>query len=227
MRRTRLNTSSLLVFASLLLFLSAHGAAQAQSGRRLPKGSGTAIPAATPAETEQAPPAQPKTPAQPQVSLLIVSDISQSLYFAIPLPERIQTWVAKRLRDSSALAVMEGERANRSEAIKRAKASKDTIVIFLRVDESSATLIARPGRPTIDGMSIGYFVIAPVTGKTQSSGVVYVNQNTSTIGIGRGRTVPLCYPGVRGNDLLLLEASLEVASRIMSALNVPAPPVCP
>jgi hypothetical protein len=227
MRRTRPFPSSLLIFASLLLFLSVQGAALAQSGRRAPKGSGTATPAPTPTQTEQTPPVQAKAPAQPQISLLVVSDISQTLYLAIPFPERVQTWVAKRLRDSSALAVMEGERANRSEAIKRAKASTDTFVIFLRVDESNATLIARPGRPNVGGISIGYFIIAPVTGKTQSSGVVYVNERSTSIGIGRGRSVPLCFPGVRGNDLLLLEASLEVASRIISALDVPAPPLCP
>jgi hypothetical protein len=219
-------TSSLLVFASLLLFLSAQGVAQAQSGRRTPKGSGT-TPTPTPEQTGQAPSAKAKTPAQTQISMMVVSDISQTLYLVLPFPERVQTWVAKRLRDSSALAVIEGERANRSEAIKRAKASTDTFVVFLRVDESNATLISRPGPPNLSGVSIGYFVIAPVTGKTQSSGVVYVNERSTGIGIGRGRTLPLCYPGVRGNDLLILEASLEVASRIMSALDIPAPPVCP
>jgi hypothetical protein len=220
----RLETLSLLAVAFLLVFLAA---AQAQSGRRNPKGSVSPTPQPTPEQTEPAPPAQAKTPAQPQISLLVLSDISQSLYLSVPFPEKVQTWVAKRLRDSSALAVMEGESANRSEAIKRAKASKDTFIIFIRIDESgNSPAVSRTGRASLDDVSISYSVLAPVTGKAQSSGVVYMNQGSSIIGIGRGRTLPVCYPGVRGNDLLLLQASLEVASRIMSALNVPSPPLC-
>lgn len=222
MRRMRLGTSSILVVAFLLVFLAA---AQAQSGRRTPKGS--ASPAPTPAQPEQPPTPQVKTPAQPQISLLVVSDISMTTYLSIPFPEKAQTWVANRLRDSSALSVMEGESANRSEAIKKAKASRDTFVIFLKVDENgNRPSVSRTGQANLDDVSIGYSVIAPATGKTQSSGVVYLNQRSSIIGIGRGRTLPICYPGVRGNDLILLQASLEVASRIMSALNVQAPPVC-
>jgi hypothetical protein len=221
MRRMRLGTSSIMVVAFLLVFLVA---AQAQSGRRAPKGS--ISPSPTPAP-EQTPTPQPKTPVQPQISVLVVSDISMNLYLSIPFPERVQTWVAKRLRDSSALSVMEGESANRSEAVKKAKASKDTFVIYLKVDETgNSPAISRTGQPNLDGVSIGYAVLAPVTGKAQASGVVYLNQRSSIIGIGRGRTVPICYPGVRGNDLLVLQASLEVANRIMSALSVQAPPVC-
>jgi hypothetical protein len=222
----RVKSSSLPAVAFLLVFLMAQGAVEAQSGRRNPKGSPS--PPAPPTQTEQAPPTpQARIPAQPQIPLLVLIDVSQNLYFAIPLPERVQTWVANRLRESSALSVMEGDGANRSEAIKRAKASKETFVIFLQLEESAASpVISRQGRPNLDDVRIGYTIFAPVTGKAQSSGVFYMNQESSIIGIGRGRTLPVCYPGVRGNDLLLLKGSLEVASRIMSALNVTAPPVC-
>jgi hypothetical protein len=225
MRRMRVNTSWPLVAVFLLLFpVAMPCAAFAQSGRRAPKGS-PAPPPPTPAQTETTPPVQAKSPAQPQISIIVVSDISQSLYLSIPFPEKVQTWVAKRLRDSASLAVIEGERANRSEAVKRAKASTDTFVIFLRVDETGNNT-ANSGRANIDDVSIGYYVFAPVTGKSQSSGMVYLNQRSTIIGIGRTGVPPSCYPGVRGNDLYLLQASLEVANRIMSVLHVAASPPC-
>jgi hypothetical protein len=156
--------------------------------------------------------------------VLVISDISQNTYLSIPFPERAHTWVVKRLRDSSSLAVLEGERATRGEAVKKAKASKDTFIVFLRVDETAPP---RPGNADRNDVAISYYVYAPVTGKSQSSGVVYVNQRGTLTGLGRIRTAPICYPGVRGsNDLLLLDASLEVAGRIFSVLNVPNPPLC-
>jgi hypothetical protein len=225
MRRMRLNTSWPLLAVSLLLVLvTTPYSAFAQSGRRTPKGSPSPPP---PAPTETTTPApQPKTPTQPLINVLVVSDISQSIYLSIPFPEKVQTWVAKRLRDAASLSVLEGEAANRSEAVKRAKASTDTFVVFLRVDETGNNNTIGNGRSNIDDVSIGYTVFAPVTGKSQSSGVVYLNQRSTIIGIGRTGIPPSCYPGVRGNDLYMLQASLEVASRIMSALHVSASPPC-
>src|SRR4051812_18317965 len=126
---------TVLVVASLLVFVAGH-AAKAQSGRRAPKVTSPSAPAPTPTpETEQATPAQAKTPAQPQISLLILSNISSDIYLSIPAPDRIQRWVAKRLRDASALAVAEGESVSRKEAIDRAKAAKEGFIIYLQFDQ--------------------------------------------------------------------------------------------
>lgn len=220
MLRLRANSSSLLVMAAFMLLLLAYGAAPAQSGRRLPKGSAPPVPQATPQEQTR----QTKTPAQPQISLLIMGNIEQSVHLLVPLPDRVLSWVTKRLRDAPALSPMEGDRANRSEAIKRAKATKDGFIIYLKVDETGySPMIPGTRRLSWDNVSISYSVLAPDSGKALSSGVVYLGQVKS---MGRVGNLPLCYPGVRGNDLLLLQASLEVAERIMSALNVPAPPDC-
>lgn len=225
MRRMRPLTSWLLVAVSILLLLvTAPSVSFAQSGRRNPKGSPSPPP---PPPAEPVPTPQAKTPAQPEIKVIVISDIAQTLYLSIPFPERVQTWIAKRLRDATALSVMEGERANRSEAVKRAKASTDTFVIFIRVDETgNSNTVRSNGRANIEDVSISYSVLAPVTGKAQSSGVVYLNQRSTIIGIGRTGIPPSCYPGVRGNDLYMLQASLEVASRIMSVLHVSAPPPC-
>ncbi|HYO92241.1 MAG TPA: hypothetical protein VEQ40_11420 [Pyrinomonadaceae bacterium] len=222
MRRTRLETSWLLVVASLLLFLTAH-TVHGQSGRRAAKPASPSVPAPTP---QPEPTAQPKTPTQPQISLLILSDISQYINFSILSPERITRWVGKRLRDASALAVAEGDSASRKDAINRAKAAKDGFIIFLQIDQMGYfTTTPGSARPNYDDMRINYYVLEPVTGKTKSSGVVYMKDRSSIIGIGRGG-LPVCYPGVSRDDYILIQASLEVASRIMSALNVSAGPPC-
>jgi hypothetical protein len=224
MLETRLNISSLLLTASLLVFLAAQGV-EAQSGRRAPKAASPSAPAPTP-QPEPAP-AQVKTPVEPQVSLLVLSDISLNVYTSIPSPERLQRWVAKRLRDASALAVAEGESVSRKEAINRAKSAKDGFVIFLQFDQIGFnTTLPGSARPNYDDMRITYSILSPVTGKTSSSGVVYLNQRSSIIGIGRGQGIPVCYPGVSRDDYILIQASLDVASRIMSALSVSAPPPC-
>lgn len=220
----RLNTSSLLVVASLLLFLAA-GSLQAQSGRRAPKPISPAPPAPTP--QPETTPAQPKTPAQPPISVLVLSDISQNIYMSIPSPERMSRWVTKRLSDASALGVVEGESVSRKEAVNRAKASKDGFVIFLQFDQIGFnTTMPGSARPNYEDMRINYSILSPVTGKTKSSGVVYLNPRSSIIGIGRGQGIPVCYPVVSRDDYILVQASLEVASRIMNALSVTAPPAC-
>lgn len=218
MRRVRFDTSSLLLVASLLLLFAAGGALEAQSGRRLPKGSAPApTPEPTPEKLQTA-----KTPPQPQIYVLVLSDVSQSLYMSVPYPERAPEWVAKRLSDATALAVTGGGRSGRKEAINKAKASKEGFVVFLQVEDSGL----RPtGSNNLDEVRISYYIYAPVTGKTQSSGEVYLSQR-GNIGIGRVRTLPACYPVTSNADYALLQASLETASRIMSALNVAEPPLC-
>jgi hypothetical protein len=224
MRRTRLGASWLLIVASLLLLLLAAGGVLAQSGRRAAKPASPSPPTPTP---QPEPTPTTKTPTQPQISLLILSDISQNINFAIASPERIARWVGKRLRDSSVLAVAEGESASRKDAINRAKAAKEGYIIFLQIDQMGYFTNA-PGspRPDFDNMRINYYLLEPVTGKAKSSGVVYMKERTSIIGIGRGQGLPVCYPGVNRDDYILIQASLEVASRIMNALSVSAGPPC-
>ena len=59
------------------------------------------------------------------------------------------------------------------------------------------------------------------------TGVVYLNYRQSILDLGRIRTEATCYPNVRGNEYVLLQASLEVARRIMKKFDLPVPPVCP
>jgi hypothetical protein len=225
MRRRRIKMASVLVVASLLVFVGCR-VAEAQSGRRAPKATSPSPTVAPTPEPEQAQPARAKTPAQPQIPLLILGNISSDISFSIPAPERMQEWVAKRLRDSSALAVSGGEMVSRKEAINRAKAAKEGFIIYLQFDQLGISTTPGGARPNFDDMRINYSVLAPETGKAKASGVVYLNERSTLVGIGRGRNIPVCYPGVSADDYKLIQASLEVAARIMSALGVSAPPVC-
>lgn len=224
MRRAPLNSLRLTVAASLLLLLVASGSALAQSGRRNQKEPPSPSPTPSPAPQ---PVAQPKATPQPRISVLVAADISQSLYLSIPFPEKVQMWVTQRLRDSAALEVAEGGNLNRAEAVKRAKASKETFVVFVKVDQmNNSASAARAGRANMDDISISFTIFAPTTGKSQFSGTVYLSERGGLARVGRIRKAPLCYPGVRGDELLLLEASLEVASRVMGSFSVSAPPLC-
>lgn len=224
MRRARPFSFRLSLAASLLMLCVAGNAALAQSGRRNQKEPPS--PSPTPEAVKPQPTPTPQ-PQQPQISMLVVTDISQSLYLSLPFPEKVQTWVTQRLRESASLSVAAGESLNRSEAVKRAKASKETFVVFIKVDQmNNSASAARAGRADMDDVSISFSIFAPVTGKSKYSGTVYLNERGGLARIGRVRKVPVCYPGVRGDELLLLEASLEVATRVMGSLNVYAPPIC-
>jgi hypothetical protein len=222
MRRISPISFSLTAVAFLLLLLLTMSGAEAQSGRRAPKSPSPSQP--TPTPTPAATPVKPVT--QPQISLVVVGDIPQSLYFSFPFPERMQTWVTKRLRDSTALSVVDGGRGNRKEAINRAKAATEVYIIFLQLDAGNFARSSSSGT-NMEEVYISYSILSPVTGKAKTGGVVYLGRGGSPVGLGGIRTGPTCYPGVTGNDLYLLEASLAVADRIMGAFNLPTPPVCP
>lgn len=228
MRRMLAFSSSLSIVAFLLLFLVA-GAAQAQSGRRAPKGS---TPQPSPTEQPAQPGPQPtasKLPAQPLIHLVVIGYFSQTLNLSFPFPEKVQRWVTKRLRDGAGLEVMDGGNATRADAIKRAKRETENLVVWVELDEATFDpQTTSTGSRRYERFHINYYIYSPVTGKSRTSGVVYLGRNRPTATIGGINRVPTCYPDVGGqDDYMLLMASLEVGDRIMSALSVPIPSVCP
>ena len=222
-----LKSSHTLIACVLLVSFAAH-VAEAQSGRRTEK-RGASPPVAVPAETPAPVKPQPKKPTGPQTPLLVAFDMAQSLDLTFLSPERVQTWVSKRLSDSSSLLVTEGGRINRKEAIERAKNSTETFVVWVQLEEGYYSVDQRSdsSRPNMENFRINYYVYSPVTGKAKDSGVVYLNYRQSIVDLGRIRNEATCYPNVRGNEYVLLQASLEVARRIMNKFDLPVPPVCP
>jgi hypothetical protein len=227
MHRMRINISPLRILVVTLLFLVG-SAVQAQSGRRMKPGGATAPAPSTQTPQPEMPKTPAKLPAQPQLPLLVIGSASQTLYMSFPFPEKMQAWVAKRLRDGAGLMVTQGEGINRNAAIKRAKSETETFIIWVQLDEEPFdSPTTSDGRRNFEKFHINYYVLSPVTGKAKFSGVVYLGQSSPTVNVG-GNAVPTCYPDIRDRgDYLLLQASIEVANRIMSKLNVPIPPICP
>jgi hypothetical protein len=209
------------ILAAALLTFAAN-ASMGQAGRHLPKRV-EAPPAPTPTP-EPTPQARP--PAKVQFSLKVVSEIYLTVNMIFPFPEKMQTWTVDRLKRSPILDVTAGPPANRHDAVQLARAETEALIVWLQLED---TPLGRPEnvgrRPASGEVWINYSVFSPRTGKVRNSGKVVLSQ-TST-GREGSSVVRACYPGVRGDDYLLLQASLEVAARIINSLNIPVPPVCP
>jgi hypothetical protein len=190
----------------------------AQSGRRLPKGSPpVAVPTPTPEQIRQ-----PKPPPKPDFTVKVFSNIDSASSYTLPSPERMHSWAVERLRRTSLLDVRDAGSANRRDAIKQAKAETEIYVVLLdlHVDPFAAY-----GRASARSMWIDLTAYYPVTGKIKFSRTLALGQNSTRMP-GSTNVMRACFPGVYGNDLLLLEASIEAADNVMNTFNVPLPPLC-
>ena len=220
-RTAHLRTQTILA-ATAITFLAA-GALMGQAGRHLPKRV-EASPSPTPTPGPS-PPAKP--PAKAKFFLKVVSDLPLAIYSLFPFPEKMQVWTVDRLKKSLILDVTEGSQANHREAVQLAKAETEALVVWLQLEENPLGKTANAGNhPASGDVWINVSIFSPGTGKQRYFGRVVLSQ-TSTRGVGSGSVLQACYPTVHGDDLLLLQASLEVAARIMDSLDVPIPPACP
>jgi hypothetical protein len=136
----------------------------------------------------------------------------------------METWTVDRLKKSSLLAVTAGDQTNHAQAVRMAKAETEAYVIWLQMEEDPMVKPDVAGRHQPAGqVRINFSILEPVTGKTKYSSVIFLAQSIRGVGV---LNTSACYPGVRGDDYLLLQASLEAAARIMDYLKVPAPPPC-
>jgi len=201
---------ALLIFASNSLL--------AQAGRRVQK------PVATPTPSSEPTPS-PKPIAKPKLTLKVVSDPAITTYLIFPFPEHMQAWVIDRLKKSPLLAVTEGARANRSEAVRLAKEEKETFIVWVELEDSQLGKAENAGqRASSAEVWINYSVISPGTGKTKTFGRVVLSQAAPRAG--SANVLRGCYPTARGDEYLLLQGSLEVATRIFESFDIPVPPLC-
>lgn len=216
------STSARIALAAAACFMFGAYAVMSQAGRKLPQ-SKSAPPKSEPTPS---PTPEPAKPAKPQFTLKVVRDIHQTLYLSFPFPEHMQEWAVGRFRRSPLLSVSAGGQTNHSEAVKLAKGETEAYVVWLQLEEDPLVKQQPSGRHAPAGQDrINFSIMAPVTGKTTYSGVVFLAQ--SSRGVGVRTTQSLCYPGIRDDDYLLLEASLEAAARIMEYLKVPVSSACP
>jgi len=137
----------------------------------------------------------------------------------------MQKWTVDRLRKSTLLDVAAGDQANHNEAVRLARAETQVFIVWVQHDENPFVKQLPSGRhPVPDEVRINFSILEPVTGKTKYSGTVFLNQSSRGVTVKNANQV--CYPGVRGDDYLLLESSLEVAARIMDHFSVPVPAAC-
>jgi hypothetical protein len=209
-----------IALAAAAFLIAGSGVSPGQAGRRLPQSRPTRKSEPPPSPTPQ----PPKT-AKALFSLKIVRDIPQTLYLSFNFPEHMEEWTVARLKKSSLLEINPGGQANHAEAVRLAKAETESLVVWLQLDENPLATPDASGRRTAFGhIKINYSIFAPITGKLKYSGSTPVDESIAPVGV--RRVEALCYPTVRGDDYLLLLASLEAATRIMNYLKVTVPSSC-
>jgi hypothetical protein len=210
-RHQRRHSVALLTALSLLVLSAASVAAQ--SGRRAPKTAPVPIPTPSPETT----PSRKKAPDGPALSVVV--GIDDDAFSNIPLyfNGSVLGSCVDRLRDEPGVKVYVAERSmNRSEAVKRAKAEKESYValLHLRGDNMAGS------STSLSDVFIEYVVFAPTTGKVVATGHAYQQAY-------RNRGVVLG-PGTSGSSVYteyrLKEAARDAAERILNALRA-APPL--
>lgn len=202
-----------------VLFFGATTMIEAQSGRKLPKGSPT-VPTPTPAP-EPVVTAKPKP--KPDFTLKVYSNIDFGSSFGFLMPERMPRWAIERLQKTPLLDIRNSGTLNRRDAIKQAKVETEAFVVLLELeaDPLNSTRMTSP----IQGMQIEVTVYHPVTAKVKFKRTLALGQNSTRLP-GSRNVLRSCNPSVYGDDLLLLEASYEAADSVMGTFNVPLPPLC-
>ncbi len=203
------------ILAVLILLGSSFG--DAQSGRRVAKGSpAVATPTPTPEIVER------KPPPKPDFKLKVYADIDIGGTFGFPMPERMQRWTVERLRRTTLLDVLDAGSVNRRDAIKQAKAETEAYVVLLELQSDP---FSQYGTTSVRAMSIHLTVYHPASAKVKLKRTLALGQNSTRLP-GSASVIQACNPGLYGNEILLLEASIEAADTVMSNFNVPLPSLC-
>jgi len=200
--------------AALFVVIVASAGTQAQSGRRAPKGTKTVPTVSGPKEVEK-----PPVPVKDDRIPLALAIEELDPFSGIPyiLAGTIRDTCAVRLTASAAVKVeIVGRGMNRSEAVKRAKAEKETYVVWLQI-ESDVFDRNRTGIDPPESLYLRYTVFSPVTGKTKTSG------RTSQVYRGGGGVLGRI-PSSRGSSIYseyaLKEAAREVAEQVLEAFSI-------
>ncbi|MGH9968865.1 MAG: hypothetical protein ACREBG_13850 [Pyrinomonadaceae bacterium] len=211
-RCLRPSVFGVMVVAAVTLITVFAGTVASQSGRRLPRSTPVAAPSPETTPVEKKPPEETK----PALSFIVGSE-RHGNPFQIPsyFFDSVVQACADRLDDSPSVKVDIAHRdMNRGEAIKRAKAEKETYVVLLDLRLESM----RSGNDAdLRDIYVEYWVFAPTTAKLATSGHAYQQ------GYRKGPVVVA--PGIPGRtnvaytEQLLKQAAREVAERILAAMR--------
>ncbi|HEY0405964.1 MAG TPA: hypothetical protein VGC89_09575 [Pyrinomonadaceae bacterium] len=218
--RKRFSLTSLATAAVLCcsIILLAGVGAEAQSGRRVSKGAR----ASTPLPSQPQPTPAAALPKPDQMELYVVlNERDPFLNIPLYLHDTIMRAFIQRLAEASSIKVTPGKEMHRSEAIKHAKGETSAHVVLVQLDvdtfDSRRSANADPTK-----LSIRYSVFAPVTGKSETEGVVFQQDyrvGRGAIGLPTRRTAGGLY-----SDFLLREAAREAANRVLASLHITQPP---
>lgn len=197
--------------AALTLVIVSGVTVTSQSGRRVTRSTTVATPSPEATPVEKTPPEETK----PALSFIVGSE-RYSNPFQIPsyFFDSVVQACADRLDDSPSVKVDIARRdMNRGEAVKRAKAEKETYVVWLQLRLESM----RSSESDLRQIYIGYSVFTPATAKLATSGHAYQQGY---------RTGPVVVaPGIPGRtnvaytEQLLKQAAREVAERILAEMR--------
>lgn len=212
---SHLVASSLSVVAVFLLFAIWVGPVAAQSGRRAPKSSSDPVPTPTPEAT----PVEKKPAAETRAPLSFIVGIDRDAGFAI-IPmyfyDSVLRAFADRLDDSSVKVTVANREMNRGEAVKRAKAEKESHLVWMQLRFDTASMSGADLREVY----IDYWVFAPTTAKTVTNGRSYQQMYRG------GGVIVMPRPGGRASvpytEQMLKQAARDAAERILSAMHLPS-----
>ncbi len=203
---------SVVVGFAIVVTISYLSPTRGQSGRRSPKSKTVTAPVAEPDPTPSPSPSRQNS--QPTLKFILGMDQHDSFSsVSLHAMSGIKRNVAQRMGERTWIRVtVTPSPMLRSDAIKLAKAEKDSYVIWLRVRED--TMSARQGN-SLNNAYIEYSVFAPETAKTMTSGSTYPGGRSG--GIFERRT-----PEIDG-DYYLNRAARETADKILSKFSLIAP----
>ena len=208
------------IAAVFVVLIVASVAVQAQSGRRAAKGTKTVPTISGPKEVEK-----PSVPVKDDRIPLVVSIDEHNPFSGIPyfLAGTVRDTCAVNLRASSSVKVEIVARSmNRSEAVKRAKAEKETYVVWLQIESDVFDPYRTSnGNEAPESLYVRYTVFTPVTGKIKTSG-----RSSQIYRTGRGGVLGRI-PTSRGSSIYseyaLKESAREVAEEVLEAFSIHPP----
>lgn len=205
----------------IVVVILASAGANAQSGRRAPKGTVTVPSVSGPKTVDK------KSVPEKDVRIpLLVAIEDHNPFSGIPyyLAGTIRDTCADRLRKSPDLKVGIAERGmNRSDAVRQAKAEKETYVVWLQIESDSFDPNrTASGNLAPDSLYVRYTIFTPVTAKIKGSGRTYQQIYKTGKGGVLGR-IPSSRGGSIYSEYALKQAAQEAAEQILHAFLLSAP----
>lgn len=209
---------TLLAVASFMLSTAA---ANAQSGRRIPKRPTTADP--MPSKDSEPPPAKPeeKKSDKPAIPIMLAKHAYDIMYSSDIYLNVVMSGFMERVAKMQNIKIEPaGQDLNRKQASDAAKASPDRYVVWFQLMTDSMSSAPTSDYSYAYYLYVDYVVFTPGTGKVKSSGHVYQRSR------GAG-PVNMPVPGRTSAEYSLRYAGMELADRVLGVLDLNSPATTP